>query len=386
MEKLERKVIYITVLGHSLCHIYMLVFAGALVPIAESLGVSITEITALGTVAYFFFGLCSLPSGLLATRINAKFTLKLFFACTAIASMLTGITNSKMLFGIGLALIGVSASLYHVSGLTLISHCVEKKGRAMGIHGIAGSAGIAIAPVIAGAIVTLLGWRYIYLLMTIPGLLCFLFLLFDREIPPAHAEIPERQSASKQQYRMKLFVMAVCIMGLNGLVYRGFLTALPTYMSQKISIPNMSAVFTGGMVSTLILSIGMVSQYMGGYLSDKVKNTRLYFSLFVLTLPFMILMGYTENYLLIGSAVLFTLFHFPSQPVENHIISSFIPSRYVSAGFGVKFILVFGVGSFATVFVGYMADHFNMSYVFPILGCVIVLAVIVAGWLNVSAD
>ena len=42
-----------------------------------------------------------------------------------------------------------------VSGLTLISHGIKEKGKALGIHGIAGSAGITLAPIITRIIISI---------------------------------------------------------------------------------------------------------------------------------------------------------------------------------------------------------------------------------------
>ena len=180
MRKKERKIIFVTCFGHSLCHIYVLILAGALLPIGESFGLSITRTTTIGTLCYLLFGLGSLPSGIFAMKTNAKLALKLFFVGSALASLLTGLSGSVVTFTAGLALIGLFGSLYHVSGLTLISHGVRKKGQVLGIHGIAGSAGIALAPVITGVITSFLGWQKVYLIMSAAGVIGFLFLAFDR--------------------------------------------------------------------------------------------------------------------------------------------------------------------------------------------------------------
>ena len=386
MQKTGRRVLAITGLGHSLCHVYVLILAGALVPIAESLDVSITEITAIGTICYFLFGLGALPSGIIAMKTSAKFTLKLFFLLSAIASLLTGISDSVMTFTIALAWVGIFGSLYHVSGLTLISQCIEKKGKVLGIHGIAGSIGITLAPITTGVIISAFGWREVYLIMAIPGILGFLFLVFDQHIPDVHPNVEhETRSSNRKGHAWSLFILAVIVMGINGFVYRGFLTILPTYMSQKIAIGHRSSALSGGIIATLILSVGMIGQFVGGYLSDKIKMTRLYLIFLSVSLPFMILMGFADGSLLILSALIFTLFHFPNQPIENHIISAFTPPKFVSSGYGVKFVLTFGVGSFAAAFAGYIADHYDISYVFPVLGLFILLSAVVVSilvWLD----
>jgi len=377
VKKTERKIIVVTCLGHSLCHIYVLILAGALLPIAQSFDLSITKITAIGTLCYLLFGLGSLPSGIFATKTNAKLALKLFFIGSSFASLLAGFSSSVVAFTASLALMGVFGSLYHVSGLTLISRGVRRTGRALGIHGIAGSAGIALAPVITGVITSVLGWQKVYLIMSVTGAIGFLFLAFDRDIPEAHAVVHNgHQTTTRKSSSLLFFVLALVPMAINGFVYRGFLTMLPTYVSQEISVMNASSVLSGGIVSTLILSVGMIGQYVGGYLSDKMKMTKMYLLIMAMTLPLMVLIGLTDSYLLIMVSAAFALLHFSTQPLENHIVSALTPPRLVSSAYGVKFVAAFGLGSFAAAFSGYITDHFDISYVFPALGVALLISIL----------
>lgn len=369
MRPIEKRVIGITCLGHALSHMYILVFAAALTVLKMEFHVSLTQITRIGTLSYLLYGLGAFPAGILASRTNAKFTLQLFFLFSSIAAVLVGVTHSLSVFTASIVLLGLVGSLYHVSGLTLISHTIEKRGKALGIQGMAGSAGIALTPVLTGLIISGFGWREVYLILALPGLFGFLFLFFDRTIPHAHVEIREPlQSEKRKALPLKVILIAALVMSVNGLIYRGFMTMLPTYIGERVTFTGLSAILTGGLFSTVILSIGMIGQFLGGHLSDRLPMIRLYLIAVVLTLPFMFLISYTENVLLILAALLFALFHFPQQPVENHLISHIIPPRLISWAYGIKFTLTFGVGSFAAGLSGFIADTWNLSAVFLALG------------------
>ena len=54
------------------------------------------------------------------------------------------LARSVVAVTVGLTLLGAGASLYHPVGLALLSHGVRLRGRAMGIHGVAGSVGVAL--------------------------------------------------------------------------------------------------------------------------------------------------------------------------------------------------------------------------------------------------
>jgi len=125
--------------------------------------------------------------------------------------------------------------------------------------------------------------------------------------------------------------------------------------------------FAGGMTDQLILSAGIIGQYVGGMLSDRGSMLRLYFMTLALSLPFLFLLGFSKGLWIVPVGLFFVLFHFPQQPIENHMISRWLPPRWTGSGFGVKFTATFGVGAFAAGFTGMIADHYGISSVFPIL-------------------
>ncbi|HDQ45520.1 MAG TPA: MFS transporter [bacterium] len=386
MEKKERRILTVTCLGHALTHVYILILAGSLGAITASFGKSITEITAVATAGYLLYGLGAFPSGVLAARAGAKRTLQIFYLGSALVAAGIGLSASFTVFSAGIILLGFFGSLYHVSGLALISQGIEKRGRAMGLHGIAGSAGIALTPLLAGALTSLWGWRPVYLVMAVPGLLGFLFLTLDRTIPAAHAVTPDigpSGGVPPQARRMPpvfLVGAAMLVMALNGLIYRGFMTMLPTYISLRVPIGGVSALVAGGLVTTLILSFGMIGQFSGGHLSDRRSMIRLYLFCVSASLPFMLLIGLTSHLPLVLAALGFTLFHFAQQPVENHLLARLMPPRLVSWGYGIKFTLTFGVGSLAAGLSGWVTDRFGIEHVFLVLaGVIFVSAGLLAG-------
>lgn len=373
----DRRVIGLTCIGHALCHIYLLVYATALIEISGSLKVSLTKITAIGTVSYFLFGIGALAAGFFTMKTNAKFMLKLFFLLSGISSMVTGLFKSLPLFAVGLSLLGLFCSIYHVAGLTLLSHNIAKKGKALGYHGIAGSAGVTLAPLIAGLLITAFGWRMMYIILGIPGILVFIFLSFDKTRYDTHLEAQERASTPDRGISPVFFIIVLIIIGLNGFIYRGFLTVFPMYISQNVTLEGLPSVLKAGTLATVILAFGMIGQYIGGHTSDKISMPVLYLILALLGLPFILIMGFSKNILLILVSVAFSIAHFALQPVENHIISHYSPPKFVSSAFGVKFVMTFGVGSFAALCVGLFTDRFSMNMVFYLLtGCICLIVIL----------
>jgi MFS family permease len=364
---MDKKILTATSMGHALCHISMLVLPAVLVPVSQEYGLSLTRVTGIGTIAYLLFGVGALPAGVIAGVTSAKFMLILFYAGTAGAALLVGIAPSFPAFVVGMALLGLASSIYHVTGPTLISHFSGRTGKSFGVHGVAGSAGITLAPLIAGVLASLVDWRAAYLALVLPALVGAGMLVLDREIPYAHAQHNRYEAAQQGNGRWLVFVLLMLVMAVNGFVYRAFLTMFPTFISQSIPIGQISPVLSGGVLASIILAFGMVGQYLGGEVADKMDRFRLYTILLVIAVPLLVGVGLTRQWVLLGVAVVFSMFYFPLQPVENSILGTYVPPRLVSSIFGMKFILTFGLGSLGAVFSGYIAETMSTATVYLLL-------------------
>ncbi len=372
MNQIEKKVIGITAFGHALCHFYMLILAGALLAIVKDMNSTTAQVTAVGTLGYFLFGLGAFPAGMLVSRSTPKRMLKFYFLLTALASLITAFSGGLTSFAAGLVFLGLFASLYHVSGMTLITHTIAVRGKALGIHGVAGSLGITLTPLIAGLVLSVAGWREIYLLGAVLGLAGYIVLMIDRSIPEKHFETETADAGPRfGKARLTAFGLIMGVMAVNGLVYRGFLTMLPAHVTQSISS---GSPLTGGLLATLILSVGMIGQYAGGHLSDRIPMVRLYLITLLCSLPFLFALGWAQHVWIVAAGLFFALFHFPQQPIENHLISRWMPPGWVGSGFGVKFALTFGVGAFASGLTGMIADRSSIADVFPFLAALVAVS------------
>ena len=418
---------------------------------------SISQIGYLATICYLFYGIMALPGGFLADKLSYKVILATFFIGTPAAACLVGSARSITSLGVGLALLGLFASLYHPSGLAMISHGVRERGKALGLHGMFGNIGLALSPIMAGSLATRFSWRQAYYFLSLPGFIAgAVFLIIARTA--LRTEQPDTASSedstknvsqqSNQRFSIWSLILLYAAMTLMGFTYRGVVTMLPTYLgkfnieiglqsdldngeissglrqefkdnktelSQNASIQmeesrpgsewqikdegkkytvinekgNLSVygrrTARGVLFATMVYLIGMLGQYMGGHSSDRWRKTRLYLLFNALSLPFIILVGLPIGTLVVLIAALFALFHFANQPVENSLIAQYTPPSLRSSSYGLKFFFTFGVGSFASAFSGYVADHFGFSSVFLALGGVIFLIILVVALLNIVA-
>ena len=77
-------------------------------------------------------------------------------------------------------------------------------------------------------------------------------------------------------------------------------------------------------------------------------------------------------------AMAYMFFMLGMQPIENSLVAVLTPPRLRSTGFGMKFILTFGVGSLAVHLVGRWQRAGGLEAVFPWLALCILLLVLCA--------
>ena len=145
----ERRILTFTAVGHFLCHFYMLVFPAVLLLILGDLELDIERGMRLSFVSYLLFGLGALPAGLLSTRVPIRLLLVVFLLGSGLFSAATGLWGTSASIPWLLGGMGLCCSIYHPGAMALISNGIRQRGRAHGIHGVFGSLGIAISPLLA---------------------------------------------------------------------------------------------------------------------------------------------------------------------------------------------------------------------------------------------
>ncbi len=167
---------------------------------------------------------------------------------------------------------------------------------------------------------------------------------------------------------------------MNGLVYRGVVTFLPTHLSSSVgrSIAGLDPVMLGGSFTTVALIFGVAGQFSGGYFSDKRRREGLaLISLGVAAPALLGVWAFTGTALLVAAAG-FAFFSFMSQPVFNSLIADYCPDCWRGRMYGFYFFCSFGVGSFSASALGYVAESRGVSFVFLVCA---VLSLIAAGFI-----
>ena len=181
----EATLITLTATAHALAHIYTLALPAVLILFKREFGLSDYHAGALATLLNFAFGLGSLPSGLLVDRVGSKRMLLIFLVGGGTASVGVGFVHSVPMLACAMAALGLMCSIYHPAGLAILSRSCRQRGIALGIHGVGGSVGITIAPLLTGAVAAAFGWRWAYTALGVLGFAAAVVLALSR-IEEAH--------------------------------------------------------------------------------------------------------------------------------------------------------------------------------------------------------
>ena len=99
--------------AHFFDHMFMLIYATAVITIAIELKSSYGQLVALATPSFILFGGMALPFGWLGDRLGRHTLMTIFYVGIGISSIATGLSNGYWQIGLGLSAIGIFAAIYH---------------------------------------------------------------------------------------------------------------------------------------------------------------------------------------------------------------------------------------------------------------------------------
>ncbi|MGQ0552924.1 MAG: MFS transporter [Planctomycetota bacterium] len=352
--------------GHFLCHGSKLVLPVALALAAADFGVGLVDMAWALTVFGLAMGLASLPAGLLADRYGTTPVLLAFFWLLAAGACLCALSQSYGSFLAAHAVLGVAAGLYHPPGMALISHTASREGLgpALGLHGVAGSLGIALVPLLLGV-----GWRGAFFVLgaaaAITGLVGWA-LSRARLLPGA---TPPPAVVADGVLRRRDLLLFLGVMSVNGFLLDGFSVLFPQAVQARGAAAGSGFSVTGA--ETTILALGGVGQWVGGLLARGARQ-RTRYVLLILVQPLLFLatalalraVNAAPGLALFG---LFAFLNYGLQPMENRLLAAYTTSARRSSAYAVKFLLALVVGAAAPPLVVAVAEKQGSAVAFGVL-------------------
>jgi len=191
-------------LGHALDHLFLLIFATAVSAIALDFGVGRWEDMMPYTVgAFLMFGLGSIPAGRLGDLWGRRQMMLVFFFGMGLSAIAVAFTQTPLQMGMALTVLGIFSAIYHPVGIPMLVQKSERPGFTIGVNGLAGNLGIALAALSTGFLVAWQGWRVAFV---VPGLVSIVCGVAFAMTAPHESGAPAKKKASSVQLPSRHFL------------------------------------------------------------------------------------------------------------------------------------------------------------------------------------
>lgn len=270
---------------------------------------------------------------------------------------------------------GVGSSPQHPIGSSMLaSHFGGARGRALAFHSTAGQMGALVAPLLAAAAITWLGWRGVFwtvgALATVVGMLCFVFRDDLRATPfdqPKSRFTPAGWQAYKACLKNKR-VLLVSLVLMAGAAGRG------QDINEVYIIPHFVRDFHltvtyGAFLFTFIQVGSVIGPFVWGWISDRfnrklvIQASLLMSALCTLWLAWQetVSAGLFINLVVYGAAVA------SRQTLTQALLSDLVGEDLYDAAFSLYYFIGFLSIPFWTVITGGVMTHFGFGPAFSVI-------------------
>ena len=293
-------------------------------------------------------------------------TLVFGFVITAVGFIGMGVSPTFAILVVASLLCGLGASTYHPQATAILVRTYPtERGRTMGVHGWGGSVGAFIAPLGVALLVTAVGWRSALFLLAIPGFVVAAMIRRGVEESAPNVDARLRGGIGRDVWRLAI------TFALLSMVIRGFLTFLPTFLVERGSTLS-----EAGLLTTLILVVGLVAQPVGGMAYDRLGGRRVFFAASAATSLSLGLFALSGGWLVLVAVAAVAFFVFSMFPVSLAMGSDLAGVERTGIGVGI----IFGVsglsGAAVQPIVGGIADQTGLQVALSLLIVVAVLAAV----------
>jgi MFS family permease len=301
----------------------------------------------LATGGFVLYGLLSLPQGWLAARFGRHNLMTAFFLGAGLSMVGTGLAPSPLWLAVALAATGAFAAIYHPIGTALLVDVAgEKPGQAIGLNGVFGNIGVAMAPMITAFVAFRWGWHWAFIL---PGVLCTaagLFWMkepvFDHAAKKAGRPFPEIPPHLVRRAMIVLLMVAA----VSGLVFNAFTLLLPKLMQERLA-GDPGLLPLAGVAATVATLCGAVTQLTVGRFIDRTTLRQMFLPMAVVLVPALAALAFVDGWLAVPVAGVVAAVLFGQVTVNETMTARYISPALRTRMYSVRFFIGF-LGSAAS--------------------------------------
>ena len=372
-------------IGHLLDHFMMLIFAKAAFDAGREFGLSYEEIIVYGTLGVVLFGAAAPLAGWLADKYSRAILITVYPFGLGLGSILAAFSQSTEMLGLSLGILGFFAAIYHPVGIAMIVKRPGKVGLRLGINGVWGNMGVALAPILTGFLIAYADWRLGFF---IPSIICLLFgisQLFafieqdETEVKVDNTKKSKSSSVLTEGWQTVLFCLS--IVTLSG----GFIFGSLTFLIPRLFEVNMlqisNDVAITGLLAGLVYAIASFSQIGTGWLVDKIPPKYVLAAMGLGQLIFIYIVSQSSDFGLLFIMLAAMIFVFGQVPITDVILVKYVKDSWRGRVLSIKFMVNLSAGASVLPITSLLLKNgYNFSFVLQCLAF-ISISVIIAGML-----
>jgi MFS family permease len=374
-------------LGHALDHLFLLIFATAVSAIATEFGVGRWEDMMPYTVgAFVMFGVGSIPAGRLGDLWGRRQMMLVFFFGMGLSAIGVALTQTPLQMGIALTVLGVFSAIYHPVGIPMLVQKAERPGLTIGVNGLAGNLGIAMAALSTGFLVAWQGWRMAFFVPAVVSILCGILFAWTA---PNETSAPAKKKSTVVQLPKHLawrtFAVMVATSTTTSLLFNittnGNTQLLAERLDGLVNDPTRL-----GMLLAMIYAVASLAQLVVGRLLDWLPVKPLFFGVLFLQIVSFALASQTTGWVWYVAAIGYMVMVFAAIPFSDTMVVRYIDDAMRSRVSGTRIAISFGISSLAVYSLGPFVKASGFTQLMVAASCVAALGALIVLFLPNEAQ
>ena len=350
--------------GHAIDHMFLLIFATAVATIAVEFGFgNWTDLKPYSVGAFALFGLGALPAGRLGDLWGRRSMMIIFFIGMGLSAMLVAATQNAWQLAAALTLMGAFAAIYHPVGIPMLVQNVPNPGAVIGLNGLAGNLGIAVAALVTGFLVKWIGWRAAFV---IPGLVSIACGIVFAMTCPKETEAPAKRKGGKAKVTltpemlMRAFMVMTSAAAVSTILFNFTTNGNAQLLAERFRGVIEDPAMIGALLA-VIYTIASFAQIVVGRLIDQVPFKPLQLWISIIQIPLLIWAAHTQDWWLFAALLAVMVFVFGAIPFTDAMIVRYVDDRLRSRVAGMRLTVAFGFSSLAVWILGPMVKNIGFA-------------------------
>ncbi|MCE2666953.1 MAG: MFS transporter [Burkholderiales bacterium] len=374
-------------LGHALDHLFLLIFATAVSAIAQDFGVAGWEDMMPYTVgAFMMFGFASIPAGRMGDLWGRRQMMLVFFFGMGLSAIAVSLTQTPLQMGIALTVLGIFSAIYHPVGIPMLVQKAVRPGFAIGINGLAGNLGIALAALSTGFLVAWQGWRVAFI---VPGLVSIVCGFVFAWAAPHESDAPAKKKSNSVQLpkhvAWRTFAVMVATATTTSVLFNITTNGNAQLLAERLDgLVNDPARL--GMLLAGVYAVASLAQLVVGSLLDRFPMKPLFFGVLLLQIVAFGVASQTSGWIWYFAAIAYMVMVFGAIPFTDTMVVRYIDDAMRSRVSGTRIAISFGFSSIAVYLLGPVVKVAGFTQLMVALTCVAALGAIIVLFLPNEAQ